>query len=256
MTVALIYHDVVPRGSAEESGFPGAAAARYKLDFARFSQHLDAFAAVGLSVGSLSEHPDLALTFDDGGSSALPIAELLEQRGWRGHFFITTGRIGTPGFLDREGVRELARRGHEVGSHSQSHPTYMGALGARELAREWRISREALAETLGQPPATAAVPGGFLSDAVFREAARAGYSLLWTTTPMRSPHRREGIEVRGRYMIWARTTPLRAVGYARGDVLACSSLWLAWQAKNLPKRLSPGTYERVRQRWADRRTLQ
>ncbi len=256
MTVALIYHDVVPRDRAEQSGFAGATAARYKLHPERFSQHLDAFTAAGLSVGLLADRPDLALTFDDGGSSALLIAELLERRGWRGHFFVTTGRIGSDGFLDRDGVRELVRRGHEVGSHSESHPAYMGALSATELAREWRASREALAEILGEPPATAAVPGGFVSDAVFGEAARAGYSLLWTSNPASSPRRREGLEVRGRYTIWARTAPARAAGYARGDIVARSTMWLAWQAKNLPKRLSPSTYERVRERWADWRTLQ
>src|ERR1039458_5638385 len=32
---------------------------------------------------------------------------LLEDRGWRGHFFITTDRIGTPGFLTESELRDL-----------------------------------------------------------------------------------------------------------------------------------------------------
>src|SRR4051794_14113736 len=178
MTVALIYHDVVTSARQDECGFPGPVAARYKLDPARFESHLDAIAATGVRVGLIEDGPQAALTFDDGGASALHAAAALEARGWRGHFFITTGRIGSPGFLTAEQVLELAARGHIVGSHSHSHPTYMGKLTATELASEWPSSRDALSAILGSPPATAAVPGGFLSGDVIAQAARAGYRLL------------------------------------------------------------------------------
>ena len=75
-----------------------------------------------------ARRPRVALTFDDGGASALDIAGMLERRGWRGHFFVTTSRIGEPGFVGPDAVRELAERGHDVGSHSHTHPTYMGNL--------------------------------------------------------------------------------------------------------------------------------
>src|SRR6185437_4332924 len=117
MTVALIYHDVVAAARQDECGFPGPVAARYKLEPDRFEAHLDAIAATGVTVGGLGDGSGVALTFDDGGASALDAAELLERREWRGHFFITTGRIGTPGFLTAAGVSELAERGHTVGSH-------------------------------------------------------------------------------------------------------------------------------------------
>src|SRR5919106_642654 len=140
MTVALIYHDVVSGSEADTVGFPGPTAARYKLEPAQFEAHLAALATAGAEVGLVASgaHPAVALTFDDGGASATSIAEALEARGWRGHFFVTTGMIGGPGFLSREGVRELALRGHVVGSHSHSHPTYMARLPSEEIAREWR----------------------------------------------------------------------------------------------------------------------
>ena len=253
MTVALIYHDVVTESQQDECGFPGPVAARYKLDPERFEAHLDAIAETGVTVGLIGDGSQAALTFDDGGSSALAAAHALERRGWRGHFFVTTGRIDTPGFLTAAQVRELAERGHTVGSHSHSHPTYMGSLSAAELATEWQSSREALAEILGAAPDSAAVPGGFLSPEVIAQAARAGYRLLLTSQPTTRVSSHDGMRVQGRFTIWAATTPARAAAYAHGDRLALASLWIAWQAKTAPKRVSPKAYEELRRRWARRR---
>lgn len=252
MTRTLIYHDVVPEARRDQCGFPGPAAGRYKLAPDAFEAHLAAISDTGLSVGLLRERPMVALTFDDGGSSALEIARALERRNWLGHFYITTSRIGTPGFLSADQVRALASAGHEVGSHSDTHPTYMASLPRAQIAREWRRSRELLADLLGVPPATACVPGGFVSDVVLEEAASAGYGLLLTSQPTATVMTHGKMTVRGRYAIWATTSARRAAGYARGDRLACRSLWAAWQIKNAPKQISPKAYELVRQAWVRR----
>lgn len=253
MTNTLIYHDVVSADERDRCGFPGPASGRYKLAPGAFDAHLDAIAGTGLSVGLLRESPKVALTFDDGGSSALDAARALEQRGWHGHFFITTSRIGTAGFLTSDQVRALAAAGHEVGSHSDTHPTYMASLPRAQIAREWRRSREFLADLLGEPPASACVPGGFVSDVVIEEAARAGYEMLLTSKPTATAVTYRELVVRGRYAIWATTSARRAAAYARGDWFACRALWLAWHGKNVPKRISPTAYEAVRQAWTRRR---
>jgi peptidoglycan/xylan/chitin deacetylase (PgdA/CDA1 family) len=250
----LMYHDIAPRAQRDTVGFPGPLAARYKLEPDAFEGHLDALAATGLHVGTLepgSSPPQLLLSFDDGGGSALLAAAALERRGWHGQFFITTARIDTPGFLSAEELRELARRGHAIGGHSHTHPTYMGKLTSAELDREWAGSRTALGEILGAPPRTASVPGGYLSRSVIASAAAAGYELLFTSEPTaRVAH--AGLDVRGRYTIWA-TTPARvAVAYARGEPLACTRLWLEWNAKKLAKSISPSVYQALRRTRAGR----
>lgn len=252
MSVGLIYHDIAAAHELDVHGFPGPVAARYKLSPEQFDTHLDAILATGVAVAPFSAGGQAAITFDDGGSSAVQAARALEARGWRGSFFITTGRIGAPGFLTAEQVRDLAQRGHEIGSHSRSHPTYMGALDRAALAAEWRESRADLERVLGHAPEVAAVPGGFLSAEVIEEAASAGYRMLLTSQPTVRPRTHAGMVVRGRCTIWAATTPARAAAYARGDRRALASLWLAWQAKTAPKRVSPGAYEWVRRRWAAR----
>lgn len=250
MTFVLTYHDIASAQERELRGFPGPTAARYKLDPERFERHLDAIAGTGVSVGLVGAKPHAALTFDDGGASAMLAADALERRGWRGHFFVTTARVGTSGFLSAEQVRELAGRGHDVGSHSHSHPTYMGALSSGELAAEWAASRDALREITGASPRSAAVPGGFLSTDVIGEAARAGYDLLMTSEPSARVRRHDRMDTIGRFTIWAATSPERAAAYARGDRRARAAMWLAWQAKTLSKQVNPEVYEGLRQRWA------
>jgi peptidoglycan/xylan/chitin deacetylase (PgdA/CDA1 family) len=249
VTASLIYHDVAAPQQREQAGFPGPLAAPYKLSPEQFEAHLDALAATGIDVGLLAPGaaaPGVALTFDDGGASSLEIAAGLEARGWRGHFFVVSERVGTPGFLDADGVRELVARGHAVGSHTATHPMGMRRLDAAALAREWRDSRAALAGVLGAPPALAAVPGGSLSRAVIATAADAGYGLLLTSEPSTRVRRHGAMELRGRYAVWAATPPETVAAYARGDRGPRARLWLSWNAKTLAKRISPGGYDALR----------
>jgi peptidoglycan/xylan/chitin deacetylase (PgdA/CDA1 family) len=246
---ALIYHDVVEGPDRDAVGFRGPAAARYKLEPALFERHLDAVGASGTQVGVIDPDepwPQTVFTFDDGGASAMSVAATLEARGWRGHFFVTTARIDTPGFLTAAQVSELAERGHPVGSHSHTHPARISGLSRAQIDAEWRRSREVLADLVGAPPALATIPGGFVSDAVIRSAAEAGYRLIMTSEPTARWESRDGIVVSGRYAIWAATPPERAAAYASGRSAARLQLWLAWKTKGVAKRWSPRAYAAVR----------
>lgn len=248
MTAILIYHDVVDEADCDSSGFPGRLAARYKHSPQVFEQHLEAIERTRCEVGLVRPDglPAAALTFDDGGASALTAAEMLERRGWRGHFFVTTSRIGTPGFLSAEQICELDGRGHVIGSHSHTHPTYMGKLSRPEIQYEWNESRQRLADALGRAPVAAAVPGGFLSDAVIEAAAEAGYQVLMTSEPVRRVRLVGGLNVVGRYTIWATTPPATAAAYISGHAAARARLWLEWQLKGTAKRISPQAYDALR----------
>lgn len=245
----LMYHDIAARARREQVGFPGPLAARYKLEPAAFEEHLHALAATGLAVRPLDAGepaPAVAITFDDGGASAPLAAVALERHGWRGQFFVTSARVGTPGFMSADELRELARRGHLIGSHSHTHPTYMGKLTRAQLDEEWTRSRALLGELLGAPPRTASVPGGYLSDAVIAAAASAGYELLFTSEPTARVGGDGALAVRGRYTIWASTPARVAADYARGSRVACGRLWLEWNAKKLAKSASPAAYQALR----------
>jgi peptidoglycan/xylan/chitin deacetylase (PgdA/CDA1 family) len=246
--VVLLYHDVVRSDERDEVGFPGSLAARYKLEPEIFEEHLDAIARTGRSVGLPSQQgpPDVVLTFDDGGSSAVSAATALEARGWRGVFFVTTSRIDSKGFLGEAEIKALAGLGHMIGSHSHSHPTYMGRLSAAQIEQEWRESRAVLRDILGQPPDIASVPGGFVSRDVVREAAAAGFRALMTSEPRAGSRPREGLAAYGRYGVWSTTPAKRAAAYASGVRTAQLRLWLEWKAKDVVKRGNPSAYQALR----------
>jgi hypothetical protein len=237
MTPTLLYHDVVAHGREDESGFTGPGAARYKLAPDEFRAHLDALAGPCL------------LTFDDGGASALdPIAGLLEARGRRGLFFITTDCIGRPGFLDAAQLRELRRRGHTLGSHSCSHPERISSCPRDRVLDEWRRSREALSDVLGEDVTTASVPGGFYSRAVAEAAAEAGLTTLYTSEPTCRAWEVAGCRVLGRFTVYRGMSPTRAAALASGRRLARWRQAAWWQVKKLAKAAGGRLYLRLRER--------
>jgi peptidoglycan/xylan/chitin deacetylase (PgdA/CDA1 family) len=212
MSINLLYHDVAAIGNDDVSGFPGHEAARYKLPPDEFKHHLEQIAAavscppiatIGLDDQLLSQPHSWMISFDDGGLSAYTdIASLLEQRGWRGWFFIATDFIDKPSFCTREQIKELSRRGHIIGSHSCSHPERFSSCPWNKLVDEWTRSCQILSELIGQPITSASVPGGFYSHDVARTAAQAGIKILFNSEPTTAWSRIEGMVVLGRFNVY------------------------------------------------------
>ena len=252
-TTALLYHDVTRPGEENASGFPGEHANSYKLSVDAFTAHLDAIGAVTsappvarTALGDLAGRTWM-LTFDDGGITALePTADLLEARGWRGYYFVTTGRIDTSGFLSNEAVRTLAARGHVVGSHTVTHPLRMADLSDVELDREWRESRHALEDLLGTEVRVASVPGGLYSARVGAAAARAGFRLVFTSEPTTRLGRVDGCTLVGRFSIKRTSLPDEAARLVSGRAGARLTQWLTWNGKKAVKTLSPSGFRIAR----------
>jgi peptidoglycan/xylan/chitin deacetylase (PgdA/CDA1 family) len=262
MPVVLLYHDVVD-GDDNASGFPGGGAARYKLGRTEFAAHLDAIAVAvsfppadlaGLAAAApRSDRGTLLLTFDDGGLSAATVITCeLERRGWRGHFFITVDYIGQHGFVDREQIRELARRGHGIGTHSCSHPTRMAACSRPQLLDEWRRSCQTLAEILGAPVSSASVPGGYYSRAVASAAAEAGVSHLFTSEPTTRTTEVDGCRVFGRYTVYRGMTAPMAAALAAGAPSALFKQAATWKLKKAFKAVGGRAYLGMRRALLER----
>jgi peptidoglycan/xylan/chitin deacetylase (PgdA/CDA1 family) len=250
MPISLLYHDVVLPGLADSTGFPGVGAARYKITPAEFREHLSAIGREVSRPPALA--PDAAagdwmLTFDDGGSSALsPIAELLEEAGWRGHFFVTTDFIDRPGFLTASEVRDLRRRGHVVGSHSCSHPGRMTMCSQEELRHEWQDSRDKLSKILEEPIVAGSVPSGFYCRAVGRAAAACGYKVLFNSQPTQAASVVDDCRLLGRYTIVRGTRPSQAAAMAAGRFFPRFRQTVSWDLKKVAKSVGGNWYEHVR----------
>lgn len=238
---ALMYHDIVPPGAEDSSGFPGRDAARYKVTPERFEEHLR-----GVINRRCSALPQPVISFDDGGSSALAAAEALERHGLRGYFLLTANYVGRRGFLNEDAVRDLHGRGHVIGSHSCSHPLRMGHCSALQLADEWTRSREAISAIVGEAITVASVPGGDYAPSVAEAAARAGFTLLFTSEPTDRESQAFGLHLRGRFTIYRWTTAWAVGGLVAGDWLPRAQQTLAWNARKITKRIAGERYLQLR----------
>jgi peptidoglycan/xylan/chitin deacetylase (PgdA/CDA1 family) len=90
------------------------------------------------------------LTIDDGPSDETPaLLDLLDRHAAKATFFM----VGERAAARPELVREVLRRGHELGNHSHSHPqARFWALGPAQMAREIGQCQRALTAIAGTPP--------------------------------------------------------------------------------------------------------
>jgi peptidoglycan/xylan/chitin deacetylase (PgdA/CDA1 family) len=250
----LMYHEVTDDPTT--SGFQRPGALPYTFSRAAFKSHLDAIAGGALKPELISElelsdngqHRHVLLTFDDGGASAMYVADELARRGWKGHFFIITGRIGERRFLKPADIRTLRSAGHVVGTHSHTHPDIFRNLPRELMTTEWRVSRAILEALLGEPCVAASVPGGDISPVVLESASDAGFRFLFTSEPLLRPARIGGTWVLGRVILKAGVSPatIRELVAFRG-----------WQRVQLLRRLggiARALFPPLYQRYVRRRT--
>jgi peptidoglycan/xylan/chitin deacetylase (PgdA/CDA1 family) len=251
--ISLMYHDVIHPGQADASGFPSGDAAIYKVTVADFRRHLEAIKERAARVSHTDEMHrwgdamPVLLTFDDGGVSFYdPIAGMLEEFGWRGHFFITTDHIGSSGFLSRGQIRDLGDRGHIIGSHSCSHPMRMAGCTRQQLEAEWSGSVKVLSDILGKAVVTASVPGGWYSHEVGETAGEAGIHVLFNSEPNIRAEVNTGITVLGRFAMHADTSASVCGAFAAGENWPMLRQKLAWNAKKVLKAAGGELYVSIR----------
>lgn len=139
---------------------------------AQFASHMAAIRASGrepIGVTALAtmlrgERPlperPVAVTFDDGYADTYRAAALLGAQGIPTTVYVTTGRIGAPGWLSVKQLRKLALLpGVEVGAHGVRHER-LDQLPQSELQQELRRSRAHLQHLIGRPVDLFAYPHG------------------------------------------------------------------------------------------------
>ncbi|HEX6872231.1 MAG TPA: polysaccharide deacetylase family protein [Micromonosporaceae bacterium] len=125
--------------------------------------------------------PQARISFDDGNLSDLDHGlPALTARGLTATFFIIAGRLGQPGSVDADGVRELRRHGMRIGSHGMWHRPWRG-LTSEQVQEEFVAARERLAGVVGEPVDEAACPLGQYDRAVLAALRREGYRRVYTS---------------------------------------------------------------------------
>lgn len=114
----------------------------------------------------------IVFTFDDRCATAMDAASALEARGFRGTFFVTSAQVGLcPATLTDSQIRSLVSRGHDIQSHSVTHPD-LATLGDTALRRELGDSQSTLQSVTGKSVRHIAYPYGSSSARVETETAR------------------------------------------------------------------------------------
>jgi peptidoglycan/xylan/chitin deacetylase (PgdA/CDA1 family) len=257
----LLFHDVVPDGRFELSGFQSSDANLYKLDSNEFQQHLAVVKArapkpPGLVFDQNAEETQkVLLTFDDGGaSSATLIADMLAASGCVGHFLMTTDFIGTPGFVSEAEIRDLHAKGHVIGSHSCSHPARMSSCSPMQLDREWRESVARLQDILGSDVQVASIPGGYYGVNVAAAAAAAGIRHLFTSEPVTSVWNVDGCQVYGRFSVHRGVKPQWVASLLEDRVLPRVQTFAYWNLKKLLKKAGGSAWLEARRKIVAART--
>jgi peptidoglycan/xylan/chitin deacetylase (PgdA/CDA1 family) len=113
----------------------------------------------------------VAITFDDCYRDNLVAARVLAEHGLPATFFIPTKYVGTDHVFDWDlglkkmpnlnwdDVKEMQALGHDIGSHTVSHPD-LGVIGPVEARVELADSKKTLEDKLGRPARFFAYPYG------------------------------------------------------------------------------------------------
>jgi peptidoglycan/xylan/chitin deacetylase (PgdA/CDA1 family) len=181
----LTYHRVAPLSAVGLTDL--------KVDPANFVSELDALHSDGYHTitqtqlfdalykdASLPSKP-IIISVDDGYvDDVTRILPALERFHMVATFFVITGRMTEPGFLNAAQIRELDRAGMDVGDHS-AHHVDLRLLTPTELRSETAGSRDVLQHVLGHPVYFFAYPFGYYNDAVVSAVKSAGYAMAYTT---------------------------------------------------------------------------
>jgi peptidoglycan/xylan/chitin deacetylase (PgdA/CDA1 family) len=123
----------------------------------------------------------IVLTFDDAWADnhANALGPLTERR-LPATLYVPSRLLGTPGYMSRSQVLEMAAAGITIGAHSRTHAD-LRACDPDELRSEVRGSKDDLEELIGQAVRSFAYPTGLLNQEVVRAVAAAGLTSAVTT---------------------------------------------------------------------------
>jgi len=185
------------------------------------------------------------LSFDDGHKSSLDLAELMNNAGVRGTFFLTVNYCRQrEDFLKPPEIRQLANSGFDFGTHGVSHRA-LSRMPRDEMRAELRDSKVWLEDILGKPVKCMSLPAGQGSHAVSQTAYELGYQLIGNSVERLNRVQRIPAQV-NRFVVLASYQGRLILRIAQG---APGYIWSRWLRSTLlagPKRLLR-TYDVTRQ---------
>jgi peptidoglycan/xylan/chitin deacetylase (PgdA/CDA1 family) len=185
----LMYHkiDCVPRGARDPFLY---------VSPSRFTEQLQLLSGHGYTAATLDAIPavtdnrarQVVITFDDGAASVFTNAlEILARHRFRAIQFIVAGLIGKRNdwdiakgeapdlMMDENQIREWLAAGHEIGSHTATHPN-LKRVPLTQAREEIFGSKKKLEDTFGIAVRHFCYPSGKSNESISGLVAEAGYS--------------------------------------------------------------------------------
>jgi peptidoglycan/xylan/chitin deacetylase (PgdA/CDA1 family) len=139
-----------------------------------------------------TQHPAIALTFDDGPHPEYTpaILDLLQHYGVRATFFV----VGSNVRKYPEIVQRMVAEGHQVANHSLTHPSFV-KLKPKKLAKEVQETNHLIEQYTGVVPSSIRPPYGAINDKVLSTLTDQ-YNLnvvMWSVDP--EDWKKPGVEV-------------------------------------------------------------
>lgn len=143
MNVYLMYHDLKKSDELISSD--------YDVSLRQLSNDIE--------VAKNSKNENFIFTFDDGKDGCLLAAELLAQHDIYGIFFIITSKIACNGYLDEKQIKEINDMGHDIASHSHTHPAF-SRISDEDVRFELERSKDILQNIIDEEITDFCYPGG------------------------------------------------------------------------------------------------
>jgi Predicted xylanase/chitin deacetylase len=243
-TIALMYHDVYQE-TPHESGLQNAGSQKYKVRLCDFEKQVKA-------VVNHCREKEIPLsrvlfTFDDGGSSfSKLIAPILDTNGLKGYFFVSTNYLGTNGFMTRDEVVDLHRKGHIIGTHSHTHPVNLSKCDERTIEQEWETSIRCLQEIIQDAVVYASLPGGYISEPIIKQLSSCGIHTVFTSIPTTRQEAIGGMTFIGRYPVTSKTNERKLTNiFFKHSYVRCLKS-VKWHILTVIKSLLGDHYLRIR----------
>ncbi len=116
----------------------------------------------------------VSLTFDDSNADQMAAVDIMNANGLDGTFYTLSGFIGAPGYQTRANLDAMAAAGHEIASHTVTHPD-MATLTSAEATRQACESRTTLS-SWGFPITSFAYPFASLNATAKAAVQTCGYN--------------------------------------------------------------------------------
>jgi len=202
----------------------------YTVTVSQFEEHLKLIAEFNRSAVCPTKR--IQLTFDDGHVSNYELAiPLLEQYSIKSTFFVVAGFIESRAeYMTWGQLREMSALGHDIQSHSWSHPMLPRCSDAH-LHEELERSRKTIEQRIGSQVSALGLPGGRWNPRVLIAAASLGYQEVYNSNPLIGSTGKEGVQLIGRLTIKNSMRPKQVQDLIGGRGIYTGVFRLQYRAK-------------------------